>query len=109
MCFATETLAAGINLPARSVVINSLSKRGDAGNMPLSASAVLQMAGRAGRRGKDDAGACIMVRSRFDQEDASEARRILLSPVDGIDSQFRSTYSMAASLLRTRTCAPRMP
>lgn len=48
--FSTETLAAGINMPARSTVVTVLSKRGDRGIEPLSASALLQMAGRAGRR-----------------------------------------------------------
>ncbi|EGB03043.1 hypothetical protein AURANDRAFT_12569, partial [Aureococcus anophagefferens] len=55
-CFATETLAAGVNLPARTTVVTSLVKRGDDGMEPLTTSALLQMAGRAGRRGKDAAG-----------------------------------------------------
>jgi len=48
--FATETLA-GINMPARTTVISSLSKRTDRGHRLLNASEFLQMAGRAGRRG----------------------------------------------------------
>ncbi|OSX69124.1 hypothetical protein BU14_1827s0002, partial [Porphyra umbilicalis] len=51
--FATETLAAGINMPARTTVLSALSKRGDDGIGPLTTSQVLQMAGRAGRRGMD--------------------------------------------------------
>jgi superfamily II RNA helicase len=47
--FATETLAAGINMPARSTVIASLSKRTERGHRPLMGSEFLQMAGRAGR------------------------------------------------------------
>jgi len=49
--FATETLAAGINMPARTTVISSLSKRTDRGHRLLNASEFLQMAGQAGRRG----------------------------------------------------------
>ena len=62
--FATETLAAGVNMPARSTVITVISKRGDNGIQQLEPSAVLQMAGRAGRRGKDAAGSVVLVASR---------------------------------------------
>ena len=51
--FATETLAAGINMPARTTVISSLSKRTEDGHRLLFSSEFLQMSGRAGRRGKD--------------------------------------------------------
>jgi len=50
--FATETLAAGINMPARSTVISSIYKRADEGHRELTASEFLQMSGRAGRRGR---------------------------------------------------------
>jgi superfamily II RNA helicase len=56
--FATETLAAGINMPARTTVIASLSKRTDSGHRLLTPSEFLQMAGRAGRRGMDESGPC---------------------------------------------------
>jgi superfamily II RNA helicase len=55
--FATETLAAGINMPARATVIASLSRRRAAGVDGLTHNELLQMAGRAGRRGYDTAGA----------------------------------------------------
>ena len=48
--FATETLAAGINMPARTTVVTTLSKRGDRGVEPLAASALLQLAGRSSSR-----------------------------------------------------------
>lgn len=55
--FATETLAAGINMPARTTVICSMAKRGDNASMNLLDTAnTLQMAGRAGRRGMDTDG-----------------------------------------------------
>jgi superfamily II RNA helicase len=53
---ATETLAAGINMPARTTVIGSLSHRQNAGHVLLKHNQLLQMAGRAGRRGFDTAG-----------------------------------------------------
>ena len=58
--FATETLAAGINMPARTTVICSMAKRGDLGMALLETHNMLQMAGRAGRRGMDvEGGQCL--------------------------------------------------
>ena len=53
-----KTLSAGINMPARTTVICSLAKRGDSGMVLLETSNLLQMAGRAGRRGFDEKGKC---------------------------------------------------
>ncbi|CAM9523496.1 unnamed protein product, partial [Sphacelaria rigidula] len=98
--FATETLAAGVNMPARATVITSLSKRIDTGIVKLTPSQLLQMGGRAGRRGKDVSGSVILMRSRYD--DCIEAHRLLMAPMDGIQSQFKSSYGMAVGVLRTR-------
>jgi hypothetical protein len=57
--FATETLAAGINMPARTTVLSTISRRRNAGHTPLQHNELLQMAGRAGRRGYDTAGALL--------------------------------------------------
>ena len=57
MVFATETLAAGINMPARSTVLDTVSRRRDAMHALLQHNELLQMAGRAGRRGYDTIGA----------------------------------------------------
>lgn len=59
--FATETLAAGINMPARSTVISSLRRPGDNGFRDLSFTEFHQMAGRAGRRGMDTVGGVIVL------------------------------------------------
>lgn len=56
LVFATDTLAAGINMPARTTVISSLSRRRNVGHALLLHNELLQMAGRAGRRGFDTAG-----------------------------------------------------
>ncbi|CAM9584159.1 unnamed protein product, partial [Discosporangium mesarthrocarpum] len=98
--FATETLAAGINMPARSTVITTLSKRIDTGIVKLEPSQILQMGGRAGRRGLDSMGSVVLMRSKF--EDVIEAHRLLLSPLNGIQSHFRSSYSMVAGILRSK-------
>ena len=67
--FATETLAAGINMPARSTVISSISKRTDEGHRILTANEFLQMSGRAGRRGMDEIGYVVIVGTPFQTPD----------------------------------------
>lgn len=62
--FATETLAAGINMPARTTVLMSISRRISEGRHLLTHNQMLQMAGRAGRRGYDVLGNCIICQSR---------------------------------------------
>ena len=57
MVFATATLAAGINMPARSTIISSISvRRGQDAFASITHNELLQMAGRAGRRGFDTRG-----------------------------------------------------
>jgi len=96
--FATETLAAGINMPARTTVISSLSKRTERGHRPLMGSEFLQMAGRAGRRGLDDQGYVVTVQSRF--EGVREAGALATSPADPLVSQFTPSYGMVLNLLQ---------
>ncbi|UFP94437.1 DEAD/DEAH box helicase [Gloeobacter morelensis] len=95
--FATETLAAGINMPARTTVISMLSKRTDRGHRPLNASEFLQMAGRAGRRGMDEVGHVVTLQSPF--ESAPEAAALALSQADPLVSQFTPSYGMVLNLL----------
>ncbi|MEO1389384.1 MAG: DEAD/DEAH box helicase [Cyanobacteria bacterium J06634_6] len=99
--FATETLAAGINMPARTTVIKSLSKRTDDGHRLLHASEFLQMSGRAGRRGMDTEGHVVTVESPF--EGAKEASHLALAPPDPLVSQFTPSYGMVLNLLQIHT------
>ncbi|CAB9499189.1 viralicidic activity 2-like 2 [Seminavis robusta] len=96
--FATETLAAGINMPARTTVICALAKRGDGSSMNLlETSNLLQMAGRAGRRGFDENGYCVIVATPFENHD--DAAKILTDPIKPITSQFSPSYSLAVNLV----------
>jgi superfamily II RNA helicase len=99
--FATETLAAGINMPARTTVISSLSKRTDLGHRLLNASEFLQMAGRAGRRGMDSLGHVVTVQTPF--EGAREAAYLATVGADPLVSQFTPSYGMVLNLLQTHT------
>lgn len=99
--FATETLAAGINMPARTTVVSSLSKRTDAGHRLLNPSEFLQMSGRAGRRGMDDRGYVVTVQTPF--EGSKEAAYLATSGADPLVSQFTPSYGMVLNLLQTHT------
>ncbi|MCS6812859.1 MAG: DEAD/DEAH box helicase [Cyanobacteria bacterium] len=99
--FATETLAAGINMPARTTVISTLSKRTDTGHRLLHASEFLQMAGRAGRRGMDKLGHVVTLQTAF--EGAKEAAYLATSKADPLVSQFTPSYGMVLNLLQTHT------
>ena len=63
--FATETLALGINMPARSVVIEELTKFGGRGHQELTPGEYTQLTGRAGRRGIDEVGYAAVLCSPF--------------------------------------------
>lgn len=99
--FATETLAAGINMPARTTVISTLSKRTDTGHRLLNPSEFLQMAGRAGRRGMDEQGHVVTLQTPF--EGAKEAAYLATSEADPLVSQFTPSYGMVLNLLQTHT------
>ncbi len=97
--FATETLAVGINMPARTTVIANLSKRTDSGHRLLMASEFLQMSGRAGRRGMDERGNVVTVETPF--EGAKEAVYLATVGPDPLVSQFTPSYGMVLNLLQT--------
>lgn len=99
--FATETLAAGINMPARTTVISTLSKRTDNGHRLLNASEFLQMAGRAGRRGMDERGHVVALQTPF--EGAKEAADLATRQANPLKSQFTPSYGMVLNLLQTHT------
>ena len=101
--FATETLAAGINMPARTTVITAISKRTNDGHRILTASEFLQMSGRAGRRGMDEVGYVVSVSTAY--ETAYDVAQLASSPADPLNSRFTPTYGMALNLLQKNTLA----
>ena len=99
--FATETLAAGINMPARTTVISAIVKNSDEGLRPMTASEFLQMSGRAGRRGMDEVGHVVVIHS--DYEDLDEVVRLVRSGADPLVSRFTPGYGMVLNLLQVHT------
>ena len=91
--FATETFAVGINMPTKSVVFTSYRKVGDLGNnRMLRTSEYIQMAGRAGRRGKDDKGIVIYLPIR-EPEEPELVREMMCGRTATIESQMKFDYS----------------
>ena len=99
--FATETLAAGINMPARSTVISAIAKYSDEGLRPMTASEFLQMSGRAGRRGKDVKGNVVVV--YHPNEPVENAAELATAPADPLASHFTPCYGMVLNLLQCHT------
>ncbi|MEZ5279935.1 MAG: DEAD/DEAH box helicase [Acidimicrobiales bacterium] len=99
--FATETLALGINMPARSVVIEQLSRFRGEGHVMLTPADYAQLTGRAGRRGIDDIGYAYTLWSPYVEFDQVAA--LAGSKEFSLRSVFRPTYNMAANLVATRT------
>ena len=97
--FATETMSLGIHMPARSVVLQSLTKRTERGFRSLSHNELTQMAGRAGRRGIDTEGKCVIA---LDARDGVEGVvRVVDGSPEPIESQFKLGYGSVAMLMAT--------
>lgn len=90
---ATTTLSAGIDFPARTVFISTSGRPSENGWVRLSTNEIKQIAGRAGRRGRDRVGFVLLA----DKKMLSE----LFSPSDYIVSQFQPSYMLILNLLRS--------
>lgn len=98
--FATETLSLGINMPARTVVIENLSKFNGRFHAILTPSEYTQLSGRAGRRGIDSIGYCVVVHSRW--VPFTRVVELAGSRSYELESSFEPTYNMATNLIATR-------
>src|SRR5690242_14518158 len=94
--FATETMSLGIHMPARSVVLQGLTKRTDRGFRSLSHNELTQMAGRAGRRGIDPEGQCVIAL------DARDGLEDVLRVVDGSPEPIESRFKLGGGADRHR-------
>jgi len=95
--FATATVAAGVDFPARSVVLTGADARTASGWRQLTASELLQMTGRAGRRGRDNVG--FVVAAPGIHQDPARIAQLLGAAPDPLLSQFRATYTTLLNLL----------
>ena len=95
--FATETLALGINMPARTVVLEKLEKFNGEARVPLTPGEYTQLTGRAGRRGIDVEGhSVIQWEDGLDPQSVASLASRRSYP---LNSSFRPTYNMAVNLI----------
>lgn len=95
--FATMTVAAGVDFPARTVVLENIDVRRSQGWQTLSASQLQQMTGRAGRRGRDRVG--FIVAAPGLHQNPQKLASLLDADPDPLESQFRATYTTLLNLL----------
>ena len=97
--FATTTLAAGLDVPARTVVLPTLRVRDEKGERTLTALEFHQMTGRAGRRGKDKVGFVLVIPRH--PRDFERAKELAESKPEDLRSAFRVQYYQVLNLLAT--------
>ncbi|MET9317476.1 DEAD/DEAH box helicase [Kribbella sp. NPDC003505] len=96
--FATETLALGINMPARTVVLEKLSKWNGEAHVDITPGEYTQLTGRAGRRGIDVEGhAVVLWQPGFDPREVAGLASTRTYP---LRSSFSPSYNMAVNLVR---------
>lgn len=100
MMIATGTVAAGVDFPARTVVITAHSKRGSDGFKVLTSSEFQQMSGRAGRRGKDAVGICVIAPGPY--SDARVIHSLVKLPAEPLRSAYYAAPSTVLNLLKFR-------
>lgn len=100
MLVATGTVAAGVDFPARTVVVTADSRRGMDGYAQISSSEFQQMSGRAGRRGRDAVGFCLAAPGPFC--DARTILQISKRPPEPLISAYFPSPSTVLNLLRYR-------
>jgi len=101
--FATSTVAAGVNYPARTIVLFNSDLYNGHDFQPLSSTEFHQMTGRAGRRGRDNIGFMLAIPGRF--MDLSHLKKLFHQKPDDIQSQIRNDFSMILNLLLSQTPA----
>jgi len=95
--FATSTVAAGINVPARSIVFLNSDRYNGSKFVPLTATELHQMTGRAGRRGMDNIGFAVAIPGSY--MDVRLVATLLGSQPEDVISQIRVDFSMVLNLL----------
>ena len=98
LLFATETFAVGINMPTKTVIFTSLQKFTDASFRPLLSSEYIQMAGRAGRRGKDDKGLVLYIPDK-DPLDVFQVQSMLTGRASSFQSRMQFEYGFLLKAL----------
>jgi ATP-dependent RNA helicase HelY len=99
--FATSTVAAGVNFPARTIVLLNSDRFNGREFLPLSPTEFHQMTGRAGRRGMDHIGFAVAIPGKF--MDIRLTAKLMSSQPSDVFSQIKINFSMALNLLLSHT------
>jgi len=99
--FATSTVAAGVNFPARTIAFLNSDRFNGRDFVPLNPTEFHQMTGRAGRRGMDQIGFTLTVPGKF--MDIGLTAKLMASPPSDVDSQIKINFSMVLNLLLSHT------
>ena len=97
LVFATETLALGINMPARTVILEKLTKYNGETHVDITPGEYTQLTGRAGRRGIDIEGHAVI--AWRPNTTAAHVASLASTRTYPLNSSFRPTYNMAANLI----------
>ncbi|WP_311777654.1 DEAD/DEAH box helicase [Trueperella abortisuis] len=97
LVYATGTLALGIDMPVRTVVLEELQRWNGSDFVPLSATEYTQLIGRAGRRGKDKVGHAVVIHT--DDLDVQALADLGSGRVEPLESAFYPSYNSVANLL----------
>jgi ATP-dependent RNA helicase HelY len=95
--FATSTVAAGVNFPARSIILSNSDRFNGREFLPLDATQFHQMTGRAGRRGMDKIGFAVLLPGKF--MDLRYVAKLINMTSSPVDSRIRINFSMVLNLL----------
>ena len=98
--YATETFAVGINMPTKTVIFTQLDKFTDKSMRLLKSAEYIQMAGRAGRRGKDEKGIVIYLPQR-DPLDVGDLRHMLTGAASSFQSRMGFGYDFLLKMLNS--------
>ncbi|KAK4339852.1 hypothetical protein RND71_041314 [Anisodus tanguticus] len=102
--FATETFSIGLNMPAKTVVFTNVRKFDGDKFRWISSGEYIQMSGRAGRRGIDERGICILM---VDEKlEPSTAKFMLKGSADALNSAFHLSYNMLLNQIRSEDGHP---
>ncbi|MDR7481417.1 MAG: DEAD/DEAH box helicase [Armatimonadota bacterium] len=97
---ATTTLASGLDVPARTVVLSTLVRNSPQGPVPLSVTEFQQMTGRAGRRGRDRVGVVVIPASS--RQEAELGLSLADADPEPVTSAFTPSYTQVLNLLARR-------
>jgi superfamily II RNA helicase len=102
ICVTTESFAMGVNFPTRTTIIVGLTKHDGSQRRFYKTDEIIQIAGRAGRRGIDDFGDCILLLDQNNDISEGQIKKILKNKPEKISSKFKFDYTFILTRLRKR-------